>query len=48
MWRNGNPSTLFVEMRTSAATVENSMEFPQKTKNETALCPSNCTAGIIS
>ena len=31
-----NPSTLFVGMQTGAATVENSMEFPQKTKNGTA------------
>ena len=36
MWRKGNPSALWVGMQTSAATVENSMEFPQKTENETA------------
>ena len=29
--------TLLVGMQTGAATVENSMEFPQKTKNGTAL-----------
>ena len=33
MQRKGNPSTLLVGMQTGAATVENSMEFPQKTKN---------------
>ena len=33
-------------MQTGAATVENSMEFPQKTKNGTAFRPSNSTAGI--
>ena len=33
----GNPSALLVGMRTGTATVENSMEFPQKTKNGTAL-----------
>ena len=33
LWRKGNPSTLLVGMQTGAATVENSMEFPQKTKN---------------
>ena len=40
----GNPSALLVGMQTEArmkwqneATVENSMEFPQKTKNGTAL-----------
>ena len=37
MWRKGNPSTLLVGMQTGKATVENSMEFPQKTKNGTAL-----------
>ena len=36
IWRKGNPITLLVEMQTGAATVENSMELPQKTKNETA------------
>ena len=36
MWREGNPSALLVGMQTAAATVENSMEFPQKTKNGTA------------
>ena len=35
--RKGNPSTLLVGMQTGAATAENSMEFPQKTKNGTAL-----------
>ena len=33
LWRKGNPSTLMVGMQTGAAIVENSMEFPQKTKN---------------
>ena len=37
MWRKGNPSTLLVGKQTGEATVENSMEFPQKTKNGTAL-----------
>ena len=31
----------------SVATVENSMEFLQKTKNGTAFWPSNSIAGII-
>ena len=47
LWRKGNPSTLLVEMQTGAATVENSMEFPQKTKNGTAFLSSDLTAGII-
>ena len=33
LWRKGNPSTQLVGTQTSAATVENTMEFPQKTKN---------------
>ena len=37
MWRKGNPSALLVGMQTGEATVENSMEFPQRTKNGTAL-----------
>ena len=36
MWRQGSPSTLLVGMQTGVATVENSMEFPQKTRNGTA------------
>ena len=36
LWRKGNPSTLLVGMQTSASTVENSMEFLQKTKYGTA------------
>ena len=37
LWRKGNPITLLIGMQTGAATVENSMEFLQKTKNGTAL-----------
>ena len=37
MRRKGNPSALLVGMPTSEASVENNMEFPQKTKNGTAL-----------
>ena len=36
LWRKGNPSTLLVGMQTGTATVENSKEFPQKTKNGNA------------
>ena len=46
MRRKGNPSTLLVGMQTGAATVENSMEFPQKTKNGIALSPSNSLLGL--
>ena len=34
--RKGNFSALVVGLQTGAATMENSMEFPQKTKNGTA------------
>ena len=37
MWRKGIPSALLVGMQTVEATVENSMESPQKTKNGTAI-----------
>ena len=47
LWRTGNPSALLVGMQTGEATVENGMESPQKTKNGTALWPSNSAAGSI-
>ena len=37
MQGKGNPSALLVGMQTGAATEEDTMEFPQKTKNGTAL-----------
>ena len=46
--RKGNPSTLLVGMQTGAATVENSREFPQKSKDGTAFWPSDSTAWNIS
>ena len=33
MWRKRNPNALLVGMQAGTATVENGMEFPQKTKN---------------
>ena len=36
MRRKEKPSALLVGMQAGAATVENSMEFPQKTKNGAA------------
>ena len=47
MWRKGNPSARWVGMQTGAATVENSMEFPQKRKDGTAFRSSDPTAGTI-
>ena len=35
--KKGNSLTLLVGMQTGAATLENSMEFPQKVKNRTTL-----------
>ena len=32
-WTKGNPSALLVGMHTGATSMENSMKFPQKTKN---------------
>ena len=48
LWRKRNPSALLVGMQTGEATVENSMEFPQKTKDGTAFQSSGPTAGTIS
>ena len=33
VWKKGNPPTLLVGMKIGAATIENGMELPQKTKN---------------
>ena len=41
MWRNGNPLALLVGMQTGAATLENSVEVPQKIKNRSTLWPRN-------
>ena len=45
--RKGNPFALLVGMRIGAATVESSMEIPQKIKNESAFWPSDSTSGNI-
>ena len=37
VWRKRNRLTLLVEMQTSTATTENSMEIPLKTGNRTAI-----------
>ena len=36
LWRKENPTTPLMGIQTGAATVENSMEFPPKTKDGTA------------
>ena len=38
MWRKGNFLTLLVGIHTSAATLENSVEVPQKIKNRITGC----------
>ena len=47
MRRKGNPPPLLVGMQASAATLENSMEVPQKVENRATLQPSNHTTGYL-
>ena len=47
MWREGNPSELLVGMQIGAATVESSLELPQKIKNGTVLILSDSTSGNL-
>ena len=46
MRRKGNPSALLVGMQTGVAAVENSMEFPQKTKMELLFDPASLLLGL--
>ena len=46
MRRKGNPSALLVGMQTGEATVENCMEYAQKTKIGTALDPAILLLGL--
>ena len=48
MWRNGNSLALLVAMQMDAATLENSVEVPQKIKNRIILQPSNSTIRHLS
>ena len=48
VWRKGNPSTLLVGKLIGAATMENSMEAPWKTKHRLAIWSSNPIPGHIS
>ena len=47
MWGKGIPLTLLVGMQAGAATLENSMEVPQKGENRATLQPSNFTTGYF-
>ena len=46
MWRNGNPLALLVGTQTGAATLENSVEFPQKLKIDLPYDPAVALLGI--
>ena len=46
VWRKGNPLTLLVGMQTSTATMENSVEFPQKLEIELPYDPAIPLLGI--
>ena len=48
MWINGNSLAPLVGIQTGAATLENSVEVPQKIKNRIILQSSNCTARNLS
>ena len=48
MRRKKNPHALLVGMQTGAATVENSMEFPQNIKNGNPISPSDPISMNIS
>ena len=48
MWRNGNLFALSVGIQTGAATVESSMEIPQKIKNDSAFWLSDLASENIS
>ena len=46
VWRKGNPFALLVGMQTGTATVESSMEIPQKIKNRSTFSPAIPLLGI--
>ena len=47
MWRNGNPLALLVGMQTGTATLENSVEVPQKLKIELLYDPAIALLGVL-
>ena len=46
MWKKGKIFALLVEMQIDIATIENSMEVPQKIKNRKTIQSSNLKSGI--
>ena len=47
-WRNVKPLALLVGMQTGTATLENTVDFPQKIKTRTTLQPSNSASRNLS
>src|SRR3712207_6384853 len=48
MSRKGDSCTLLVRLQLGTATMENSMEVPQKTRNRTPIASSKPTSGCLS
>ena len=46
MWRKGNPCALVLGMQIGAATIETSMEVPQKIKTRTTILSGNSALEI--
>ena len=46
MWKERNTLALLVEIKNGAATLENSMEVPQKVQNKTIYNPATALLGI--
>ena len=47
MWRKGKPIFLLMKMEIDKATMENTMESPEKIKNKTTIQPINSTLGYF-
>ena len=47
VWRKGNPPTVWVEIKISAATMESNMKMPQKTSSRTTIWLSSPTPSHI-
>ena len=48
MWRNWNTCALLVGMQNTVATIENSVDAPQKIKNRATIGSSNPTSEYLS
>ena len=48
MWRNWNTCALLVGMQNAVATIENSVDAPQKIKNRATIGSSNPTSEYLS